>query len=163
MKQLLTSIQLWWMKTSQREQHMLMVCGAFLFLGILYWGIVQPVIERADAATQRIQNEKQLLSWVKDKADSISQLRANGGMSSSNLPLNQSISSTASRFGAELVRVQPRGDELQVWVQPMPFNRLIDWMTFLKESHGVSATFMDIDKGEQEGTVEIKRLQFVKG
>ena len=50
-----------------------------------------------------------------------------------------------------------------MWVQPMPFNRLIDWMTFLKESHGVSATFMDIDKGEQEGTVEIKRLQFVKG
>lgn len=163
MKQLLTSIQLWWMKTSQREQRMMMVCGAFLFLGILYWGIVQPVIERADAATQRIQNEKQLLSWVKDKADSISQLRASGGVSSSNLPLNQSISSTASRFGAELVRVQPRGEELQVWVQPMPFNRLIDWMTFLKESHGVSATFMDIDKGEQEGTVEIKRLQFVKG
>ncbi|WP_114785870.1 type II secretion system protein M [Vibrio tetraodonis] len=163
MKQLLTSIQLWWMKASQREQRMLMVCGAFLFLGILYWGIIQPVVQRADAATQRIQNEKQLLTWVKDKADTINQLRAKGGMSSSGLPLNQSISSTASRFDAELVRVQPRGEELQVWVQPMPFNRLIDWMTFLKENYGVSATFMDIDKGDQEGTVEIKRLQFVKG
>ncbi|GLT20383.1 type II secretion system protein M [Vibrio zhanjiangensis] len=163
MKQLLTTIQRWWMDTSPREQRMLMVCGAFLCLGIIYWGIVQPFSQRAEMATQRIQTEKQLLSWVKTKADNITQLRAKGGVSSSNLPLNQSISSTASRFGAELVRVQPRGDELQVWVQPMPFNSLIDWMTFLQEKHGISATFVDIDKGAQEGVVEIKRLQFVKG
>ena len=161
--QLLIPMQRWWVSTSQREQRMLMACGAFLCLGIIYWGVVQPVSQRAEMATQRIQSEKQLLSWVKDKANSISQLRVQGGVYSSSLPLNQSISSTAARFGAELVRVQPRGEELQVWVQPMPFNSLVDWMTFLKEQHGVSATFMDIDKGDQEGTVEIKRLQFVKG
>ena len=161
-KQLLSSLQARWAGTSQREQRLLIACSVLLFLGVIYWGILQPVSQRADMATNRIQSEKQLLNWVKDKADAISQLRAQGGVASSSLPLNQSISSTASRFGAELVRVQPRGEELQVWVQPMPFNRLIDWMMFLQEKHGVSATFMDIDKGEQDGTVEVKRLQFVK-
>ncbi|USD32646.1 MULTISPECIES: type II secretion system protein M [Vibrio] len=163
MKQLMTSLQTWWMGTSQREQRLLIACAILLLLGVIYWGVLQPVSQRAEMATNRIQSERQLLSWVKNKADNISQLRAKGGVASSDLPLNQSISSTAARFGAELVRVQPRGEELQVWIQPMPFNRLVEWMTFLKEKHAVSATFIDIDKAEQEGVVEIKRLQFVKG
>ena len=89
MKQLLSTLQTWWVGTSQREQRLLIVCSVLLFLGVIYWGILQPVSQRAEMATNRIQSEKQLLNWVKDKADNISQLRAQGGVASSSLPLNR--------------------------------------------------------------------------
>ncbi|MDN3608554.1 type II secretion system protein M [Vibrio ostreicida] len=163
MKPLIASFQRWWLKASQREQRLLIACSVLLGMGLVYWGLVQPFSQRAEMATTRLQDEQKLLNWVKVKANNISDLRSQGGVTSSNLPINQAISSSASRFGAELVRVQPRGEELQVWIKPIPFNRFVGWMTFLKEKHGVSVTFMDIDKGDQAGTVEIKRLQFVKG
>ncbi|SDH76562.1 general secretion pathway protein M [Vibrio xiamenensis] len=163
MKNWIALARQWWSSITQREQRLL-ICGAILLvLGILYWGIWQPVAEQAKQAEQRAASEKQLLSWVKEQANTITELRAQGGKAFSNQPLNQIISSSARRFNVELVRVQPRGDMMQVWVQPMPFNRLIDWIAYLRVEQGVNAMFVDLDKGDKEGVVDVKRLQFSKG
>ncbi len=163
MSALLISIQSWWRQISGREQRLVIVCAILLVFGGLYWGIIQPVLQRADAAQQSIQREKQLLTWVEDKADEIISLRAQTGQVVSSTPLNQAVSSSARRFNIELIRVQPRGEQLQVWISPLPFNRFAEWMAFLQDTQGITATFLDIDKGSQNGVIEIKRLQFTKG
>jgi len=163
MKQLINTLQQWWLSISQREQRLVVVCGLLLLVGGLYWGIVQPVSERAAEAQVRIQSEKQLLSWVKDKADEISQLRGQGGQPVSSLPINQAVSSSVGRFNVELIRVQPRGEAFQVWVAPMPFNQFVNWLAFLQETHGIGVQFLDIDKADRDGMVEINRLQFGRG
>ncbi|KHT52307.1 type II secretion system protein M [Vibrio sp. 16] len=163
MNALLAPLQTWWSKITPREQRLVMICSAFIALGSLYWGVIQPVSERAEAAQMRIQSEKQLLSWVKEKADEISQLRSQTGKVVSGQPLNQAVSSSARRYKVELVRVQPRGEQLQVWIAPMPFNQFVEWITALQEEHGILVSFLDIDKGDREGMVEVKRLQLTKG
>ncbi|UPQ88056.1 type II secretion system protein M [Vibrio sinaloensis] len=163
MKQLINTLQQWWLSISQREQRLVVVCGLLLLVGGLYWGVVQPVSERAAQAQMRIQTEKQLLSWVKDKADEISQLRGQGGQPVSSLPINQAVSSSVGRFNVELIRVQPRGEAFQVWVAPMPFNQFVNWLAFLQETHGIGVQFLDIDKAERDGMVEINRLQLGRG
>ncbi|EGA70855.1 general secretion pathway protein M [Vibrio sinaloensis DSM 21326] len=163
MKALLGPLQNWWSKISLREQRLVMICSLFVVLGGVYWGLIQPVAERAEAAQMRIQSEKQLLSWVKDQADTISQLRTQSGQVVSGQPLNQAVSSSARRYKVELVRVQPRGEQLQVWIAPMPFNQFVEWITALQENHGILVSFLDIDKGDSEGVIEVKRLQFTKG
>ena len=163
MSTLLMSIQNWWRQISGREHKLVIVCAILLLFGALYWGVIQPVAQRAETAQMRIQSEKQLLTWVKDKADEITMLRSKTGQVVSNTPLNQAVSSSARRFNIELIRVQPRGEQLQVWITPLPFNRFAEWMAFLQDRHGITATFLDIDKGVQDGVVEIKRLQFTKG
>ncbi|EEX95118.1 general secretion pathway protein M [Vibrio orientalis CIP 102891 = ATCC 33934] len=163
MNNLLASLQTWWQSISQREQRLMVACTMLVLVGGLYWGIVQPVANRADNALMRIQSEKQLLTWVKDKADEIAVLKGQGGKSVSGLPINQAVSSSVKRFKVELIRVQPRGDEFQVWVAPMPFNQFMNWVTFLQETYGIGVVFLDLDKGDQEGMVEINRLQFGRG
>ena len=79
MNKLINTLQTWWLSISQREQRLVVVCSLLVVIGGLYWGVVQPVAERANNAQMRIQSEKQLLSWVKDKADQISQSRGQGG------------------------------------------------------------------------------------
>lgn len=163
MKSLLTSLQAWWLSISQREQQLVAVCLVLVVAGGLYWGMVQPVLDRADNAHTRIQNEKQLLTWVKNKADEISDLKTQGGVAVSSMPINQAVSSSVKRFGVELIRMQPRGEQFQVWVEPMPFNQFVAWIAYLQESYGIEAVFLDIDKGDQSGVIEINRLQLSRG
>lgn len=163
MTNLLNMFQAWWSSISQREQRLVVVCGVFGLIGLIYWGVLQPINAHAEQAQLRIQSEKQLLSWVSEKADELTALRASGGVSFSDQPLNQVIASSARQFKVELQRVQPRNEMLQVWVAPMPFDRLVDWLTFLKEKQGIEVEFMDIDRGKEPGLVEVNRLQFKRG
>ncbi|HDM8224084.1 TPA: type II secretion system protein M [Vibrio campbellii] len=163
MKNLIAQAQTWWSRISQREQRLVMGCGAIAVLGIIYWGILQPMNQRAELAQSRIQSEKQLLTWVQNKADDITALRKSGGVSFSNQPLNQVVSSSARRYKVELIRVQPRNDSVQVWIKPLAFNQMVDWLRYLKEQQGIEVEFLDIDRTDQAGMIDVNRLQFKRG
>ncbi|MGD8233936.1 type II secretion system protein M [Vibrio sp. TRT 1302] len=163
MNNLLMSLQTWWLSISQREQRLVVVCVFFAVLGSVYWGIVQPIAQRADDAQMRIQSEKQLLNWVQSKGDEISKLKAQGGLTVSSMPINQAVSSSVKRFNVELIRVQPRGEQFQVWIAPMPFNQFVSWIAYLQETYGIEVVFLDVDKGAQNGLVEVNRLQLGRG
>ncbi len=163
MKNLIAQAQTWWSSISQREQRMMIGCAALVIVGLIYWGILQPISQRAELAQSRIQSEKQLLSWVQNKADDITALRKSGGVSYSNQPLNQVVSSSARRFKVELIRVQPRNESVQVWIKPLAFNQLVDWLRHLKEQQGIEVEFLDIDRTEQAGMIDVNRLQFKRG
>ncbi|MBR9875178.1 type II secretion system protein M [Vibrio sp. J1-1] len=163
MKNLISQVQTWWSSISQREQRMMMGCGVLVIVGLIYWGILQPMSQRAELAQSRIQSERELLAWVKDKADDITALRKSGGVTYSNQPLNQLVSSSARRYKVELIRVQPRNESVQVWIKPLAFNQLVDWLRYLKEQQGIEVEFLDIDRTEQAGMIEVNRLQFKRG
>ncbi len=163
MKNLISQVQTWWGSISQREQRMMMGCGILVIIGFVYWGILQPMNQRAELAQSRIQSEKQLLTWVQGKANDIAALRKSGGVTYSNQPLNQLVSSSARRYKVELIRVQPRNESVQVWIKPLAFNQMVDWLRYLKEQQGIEVEFLDIDRTEQAGMIEVNRLQFKRG
>ncbi|MGF1698084.1 type II secretion system protein M [Vibrio kyushuensis] len=163
MDKLVTSFKLWWQSISLREQRLVLICSGLLIVGIGYWGILEPLNQRSIQANNRINSEKQLLNWVQSKADEIVQLRAKSGLATTTQPLNQVISSSANRFKVELIRIQPRDDMFQVWVQPLEFNQFLGWITYLKEQQGVDVEHLDIARTDQPGVVDVKRLQFKRG
>ncbi|EEO03300.1 type II secretion system protein M [Vibrio cholerae] len=164
MKELLAPLQAWWRSVTPREQKMVMGMGALTVLAIAYWGIWQPLSERTAQAQARLQTEKQLLSWVSENANDIVTLRAQGGSDApSDQPLNQVITNSTRQFNIELIRVQPRGEMMQVWIQPLPFSQLVSWIAYLQERQGVSVDAIDIDRGKVNGVVEVKRLQLKHG
>lgn len=153
----------WWSSISQREQRMLIVCSFLLLLFGIYWGVIQPISEQKKAAEISVNNEQQLLRWVSDKADHIVELRSLGGISTSNEPFNQVISTSSKSYNIELIRIQPRDEMLQVWIKPVKFDQLIHWLAFLQQKKGVQVEFMDISESDIEGMVEVKRLQLKRG
>lgn len=163
MKNLVSQAQAWWRSISPREQRMLLGCGVIVIVALIYWGMLQPMAQRAELAQSRIQSEKQLLTWVQDKADDITALRKSAGVTYSNQPLNQLVSSSARRFNVELIRVQPRNESVQVWIQPLAFNQLVNWLRYLKEQQGIEVEFLDIDRTDKAGMVDVNRLQFKRG
>lgn len=163
MKKVITQLQAWWSDISLREQRMIIVAGVVFGIGILYWGIYQPMNQRAMEVQKSIQSEQQFLNFVQKKADEITALRKSGGVSFSGQSLNQVVSSSARRYKIELIRVQPRDESVQVWIKPLAFNQLVDWLRYLKEQQGIDTEFLDIDRTEQAGMVDVNRLQFKRG
>lgn len=162
MKNSFDALQRRWMTLSVREQKLLLGGVILGMVGLIYWGVLAPLDQKTELAKARIVSEKQLLNWVTEKADTITQLRAQGGVVATAQPLNQMISSSVQRFQIELIRIQPRDEMIQVWVQPLPFTKLVDWLAFLKQQ-GVDVEFMDIGRAPQSGVVEVKRLQLKRG
>ena len=163
MDKLVASFKIWWQSISLREQRLVLICGGLLVIGVGYWGILEPMSQRSTQAHNRLVSEQQLHNWVQNKADQIVQLRAQSGLATTTQPLNQVISSSAGRFNVELIRIQPRDQMFQVWIQPLEFNQLVSWITYLKEQQGVEVEHFDVARTEQAGVVEVKRLQFKRG
>nr|WP_249199329.1 type II secretion system protein M [Photobacterium sp. GJ3] len=141
--------------------------GIALVIAVLYWGIWQPMAERADRAEKQLVKEQELLAWVNQTANNIIKLRAQTGTTAAvnSQGLNQVVNETTRRFRIELIRMQPqqRDDSVQVWVQPLPFNTLMNWLSFLRDEHGIEAQFLDVSKTPQAGVVEVNRLQLGRG
>ncbi len=154
----------WWQSISPRERILVAGGGVALLIAVIYWGGIKPLNDRAELAQNRINNERNLLAWVQKKADTIITLR--GGASSSSRsairPMNQVIPSSTRQFKIELIRMQPRGEQMQVWVKPLPFNSLVNWLAFLRDSQGINVQFLDLNKTDVEGVVEVNRLQLTR-
>ncbi|WP_070968232.1 type II secretion system protein M [Vibrio sonorensis] len=163
MKALKEQFLSWWLGLTMRERNLLTAGGVVLLVSSLYWGIVAPLQERAQQAETQLQAEKRLLTWVSESAQRISSLRATSGAPVATKPLNQLIPESTRRFHIDLIRIQPRGEEFQVWVKATPFNQFVDWITYLEEQHGVQVVFMDLVRTERDGMVEVKRLQLSQG
>ena len=142
---------------------MLIVCSVVIVLGGIYWGIIQPISERAEAAQVRIKTEQQLLNWVSESADRIVTLRGSSGISASSQPFNQVISASAKTYKIELIRIQPRDDMLQVWLKPVAFDQFIHWLAYLRQQQGIQVEFMEISNGDSSGVIQVKRLQLKRG
>jgi len=155
----------WWKALSLREQRLVLGGAGALALAVIYWGLWQPLANRAEMAQTRIQAERQLLSWVEGKADQIVRLKGASGsaVAVSNKGLNQVVNETTRRFRIELIRMQPRSEAVQVWVKPLPFNTLVNWLSFLRDEHGIEAQFLDVSKTDANGMVEVNRLQLGRG
>ncbi|GAB6263421.1 type II secretion system protein M [Photobacterium sp. 53610] len=157
----------WFKSLTSREQRLVIGGGIALVIAVLYWGIWQPMALRAEHAENELKNQRQLLTWVSSKADDIIKRRAKTGASGSISPtgLNQVVNETTRRFRIELIRMQPqpRDESVQVWVQPLPFNTLVNWLAFLRDEHGIEAKFLDVSKTDQAGVVEVNRLQLGRG
>ena len=55
-------------------------------------------------------------------------------------------------------RMQPQGEELQVWIDQAPFNDVLGWLQSLEKT-GVSVLDIDIAESTLPGQVKIRRLK----
>lgn len=163
MNEIKESLVAWWTSISQREQRVLLLGALVLVIGGVYWGLVEPMKQRAENAQTRINSEKQLLQWVKDKADSIVVLRGNEGVTTSSEPFNQVISTSAKTYKIELIRIQPKDEMLQVWIKPVVFDQFVHWLAYLQQKQGIQVEIMDISRSDTKGVIEVKRLQLKRG
>lgn len=158
-QQLWSRFDAWRAGLSAREQSMVFVMTVLVSVVILYWGCWKPLHNKIEQAESHYRSEQTLNLWVTHKANMISQLRQSGGESQvEHLPFNQVIANSTTQYRIQLIRIQPRNDSNQVWIEPLPFNRLLDWLNNLNHQYGITVDSLDIERSDTPGVVGVNRL-----
>jgi len=154
----------WWDGLTSREQGLLAGATLVVVIGFLYWGIWQPLDSRYRQAEAGVRGQQQLLAWVQQQADTVVSLQASGQRAPgrSTQSLSQIVTSTAGRYDIRPSRMQPQGENLQVWVDSVRFDNLLRWLEQLQQGYGVTVTVADIAREEAAGLVKVRRLELTK-
>lgn len=148
---------------TERERLLVVVAFVVIVVGLFYFAIWSPMNTSIERQRALIDDQQELLSWVQQSANRAIQLRQSGlgGQSRLNTSLPQAVNQTTARFNIAITRMQPQGDELQVWVDQAPFNSVVDWLNAL-ERMGVVILQVDLTESDSPGQIKIRRLQLGK-
>lgn len=148
---------------SEREQRLVLIATlvlAALLFYLLVWSPLNQSIARNSAA---VADQQELLSWVQKNANRVQQLKGSTSQGAKfNGSLPQAVNQSASRLNISIARMQPQGDELQVWVDEAPFNQVVAWLHNL-EQMGITILDADFAETARTGQIRIRRLQLSKG
>ena len=146
---------------SEREQRLVIISAVVVVVGIFYWLIWSPLNQSLETDRKAVTAQQELLAWVQKNANRAAQLRGSAGKNAvftGSLP--QVVNQTAARLKIAISRMQPQGEELQVWVDQAPFD-VLSWLQAL-EKVGVVIKDIDIADADSPGMVKIRRLKLGK-
>lgn len=151
----------WWQQLNIREQRLVVVMSALISIFILYGLIWQPMNESIETSKLKIERQQKLLTWVQESAQRYQQAKRNG-VRSSGESLSSIVNRTSRLEKISITRMQPQGDDLQVWIDEISFNQLLSWLEKLASRDGLQVKNIDLSKADQQGVVRVRRLQLGK-
>jgi len=148
----------WWNQLNSREQRLIASLGGVLLVFLFYSLVWQPLNENIEKGEQKIKRHQGLLQFVSDETHKYRQLKGSGAKPSSG-SISSIVNRTANRSGIKIDRMQPQGDEIQVWLDDVSFNALVSWVELLSSNEGIQVKSIDLSKAEQAGQVRVRRMQ----
>lgn len=150
------------LQLSSREQRLVMISAGLVVVAIFYWGLWSPLNTSIERGQKAVKSQSELLTWVQKNANKALQLRSTSGNKASlSGSLTQAVDRAASRMKITISRMQPQGDELQVWIDQAPFNDVLSWLQSLEKA-GVSILDIEILESDLPGQIKIRRLKLGK-
>lgn len=147
---------------SEREQRLVLLSAVLLIVALFYWLVWSPLSQAVEKGQNAVVSQQELLVWVQKNANRAKQLQGtvkpNAKLTGS---LAQEVNQSAGRLNIAIARMQPQGDEIQIWIDQVPFNDLLSWLQGL-ESKGVSILDLSVAETNSPGQVKVNRLKLGK-
>ena len=136
---------------SPREKGMLLAAVVFLFSVGYYVLIWQPLSERIEQQETILQQLVAMNTRLKNAAPDI-------------IAARKSATTTPAQVSRVVIRrIADRGENIQVWIEPVVFNDLLKWLNALDEKYALRVTQIDASAAEKTGMVNVQRLEFGRG
>ena len=147
---------------SDREQKLVMLLSVVVIIGFIYFVIYAPMQTAIRDGQAKVDAQQQILTWVTQNANKAIQLKqSSAGVKIYSGSLPQAVNQTATRQNIAITRMQPQGDDLQVWVDNASFDNVLNWLQAI-ENMGIKITEADITEGDGPGNIRIRRLRLSK-
>jgi general secretion pathway protein M len=147
-----------------RERVIVVAGGVAVLIGVLYFGILQPMSRASAKASARLEAARQVAIDLETVAVVVPRSGSAGRSAASGSLL--SIVDQASKspeLGKPLSRLQPDGDtQVHAWVENVSFDNLMRWMYALQSRYGVAIESAEIERQPTAGEVNA-RLALVRG
>lgn len=151
-----------WQHLNKREQRLVASLGGVFLLFILYSVIWQPMNDGIAEANEKLVKKRELLTWVNENTASYLQAKRSGGKAKSKGSLSRVVNASAKNYKLTITRMQPQGDDLQVWIDNTSFTQLLFWLEHLANKEGLQVKAIDISKGSSAGEAKIRRLHLAR-
>jgi general secretion pathway protein M len=148
-----------WLSLNVREQRLIMAMGSVILFFILYSVIWKPLNNNIEKATSKVARYQKLQTWVQTETSRYKSIAGSGGKASSKGSLSSVVNKTAGRNLISIARTQPQADDLQVWIEEVPFNQLLTWLEQLSNRENIKVKSIDLTNTDQTGVVKVRRLQ----
>jgi general secretion pathway protein M len=155
----LSSIKAWWQGLNVREQRLVLVMGSVASVFLLYSLIWQPLNESLAKTEKKLASRQALLTWVTENTVRYQNVKSTGGSKKSSDSLSSIINRTANQQQLTITRMQPQGENLQVWLDSAPFTQLLFWLENLANNENLQVQAIDLAQGDKQGEVRVRRLQ----
>ena len=146
---------------SPREKGMFLAAVVFLFSVGYYVLIWQPLSERIEQQETILQQLVAMNTRLKNAAPDI--IAARKSATTTPAQVSRVISDSASAHSVVIRRIADRGENIQVWIEPVVFNDLLKWLNALDEKYALRVTQIDASAAEKTGMVNVQRLEFGRG
>jgi len=154
-------MKLWWQQLNLREQRLVSVVAGVFIVFAFYSFVWQPLNENIAKAEKKIQTQQVLLTWVSDNIVRYQSTKGNSAKKSSG-SLSSIINRSANQYNFVITRLQPQGNDMQVWIDSVPFSQLLFWLEHLGNKEGLQVKAIDLTAAEREGEVKLRRLQLTR-
>jgi len=154
-----SSVTQWWQQLNLREQRLVTVMSAAVGIFLFYSVVWQPLNENLAKAEKKLTSRQALLTWVNENTAHYNKAKANSGTKVSSGSLSGIINRTANQQQLTITRMQPQGDNVQVWLDSAPFTQLLFWLESLANNDGLQVQAIDLSKSDKPGEVRVRRLQ----
>jgi general secretion pathway protein M len=152
----------WWQQLNGREQQLVTAMAIAILIFVFYSAIWQPLNEGLADAQSKLTKQQQLLSWVKENTALYQEAKKSVGKSSFSGSISSVANSSARKYKLTITRMQPQGNDLQVWIDSAPFTQLLFWLEHLANNEGLQVKAIDLSQGDAVGEVKVRRLHLTR-
>lgn len=152
----------WWQQLNIREQRLIAVMSLLIAIFILYSLIWQPLNDALVKNKAKLERTQDLFVWVQENTDRYTQAKRSGAKKQNGGSLSSIVTRTSRIKKITITRMQPQGEDLQVWIDEISFEQLLSWLEQLATREGLQVKSIDLSKTDQQGAVRVRRLQLGK-
>lgn len=151
----------WWRQLQEKEQRLVIVMLVMLTLFAFYHAVWAPINDGLVKETQKLQRHQALLAYVKENTARYQQAQKSSAKQAGG-SLTSIVNGVAKSYQVDISRVQPQGDDIQVWIEDIAFNQFLLWLDDLTQNKGLVVKAIDISESTEVGMVKVRRLQLGK-
>ena len=152
----------WWQQLKSSEQRLVAIMSFVVALFLFYSMIWQPLVDNISKTQQKLARQQALLTWVQEGTQRYQQAKRRGASGRSSASISSIVNRSAGRNNISIARLQPQGEDLQVWIDEVPFSQLLGWLEVLANQEGLRVKSIDLSKADRQGVVKVRRLQLGK-
>ena len=148
-----------WLALNIREQRLVIAMGSVVLFFILYTAIWKPLNNNIESATSKVSRYQDLQTLVQTETLRYKSISGAGSKVTSKGSLSSVVNKTAGKNKIAIERMQPQGEDLQVWIEEVSFNQLLTWLEQLSSRENINVKSIDLSNTQQPGVVKVRRLQ----
>jgi len=155
------ALKQWFLQLLPRERILVIAASAVTIVVLFYYVLWAPLNNALETNKAGLASDRELMVWVQEQANRAALLQDSQKGQRFAGSLTQLINQTTRASNIEVSRLQPQGEELQVWIDEVAFNDLMRWLANL-EQRGVMILQSDFSETNEDGMVQVRRLQLGK-